>query len=102
MAEYTCIKGPCAATITLLLNKKEYKLTLDWSYDSYYYKFEDESWITLSYGPKGKENEIENEIEKINTEKKKEIFQKLCEYSYRDITDSQAYECIQKLKLLKI
>jgi hypothetical protein len=80
MEVFTHSKGIAAANLHLSKddNKMIGQLTLDWSYDSFYFKYKDEPWIILSYGPRGNKHEFE----KIDSEDKKIIFSKLRNYAF--------------------
>ena len=53
------------------------QLTLDWSFDSFYFKYKNEPWIILSYGSRGKTHEPE----KFDSEEKKCVFSQLKNYA---------------------
>ncbi len=83
MEVFAHTKGPYAASVYLSTDDKKIigQLTLDWSYDSFYFKYKDEPWIILSYGPRGDKDEFE----KIDTEDKKIIFSKLKNFASLNI-----------------
>ncbi len=93
---YEFTKGPAAATISITVDNLKCQLTLDWSYDSFYYKYKDDLWTTLSCGPKG----YKHEIEKINTQDKMRIFKILADYAYIELSgySGQADISISKLR----
>ncbi len=67
-------KGPAAAHSYLIINGQQTcQVTLDWSYDGIYYKYNDNPWIILSIGPKTQTHDLD----KIDTEDKKKIFKYL-------------------------
>jgi len=66
-------KGPAAAHIYLTPNFYDYEccqLTLDWSYDGVYFKYQNDTWITLSIG----KNTKTHDIDRIDTDDKKKVF----------------------------
>ena len=91
----TLSKGPAAAHAYLMIDNNKYNvLTLDWSYDSVYFKYNDK-WITLSIGSK---TEI-NEIDKIDTDDKKKIFKTLAMYILYELP---SYSIISDISLLHL
>ncbi len=95
---YECTKGPAAATITVTVNGSLCQLTLDWSYDSFYYKYKNDSWVILSYGSKGDKHEPE----KINTQDKKIIFKVLADYAFVELSGYSTNADISLSKLREI
>jgi hypothetical protein len=70
--------GPAAANAYNDNNNTQ--LTIDWSYDGIYFKY-DNTWITLSIGPKT----INHEMSKIDTAIMKYTFKKLCLYAIEEL-----------------
>ena len=64
---YIFTSGPAASNTYLTTKKGESQLTFDWTYDSIYFKFDNEKWINI--------NLISfNGKELIDTKEKKNIF----------------------------
>jgi hypothetical protein len=95
--KYSFTKGPCAAHVYLTNNTDESigSLTLDWSYDSFYFKYKNDPWVVLSYGSRGDKNQPE----KIDTKDKKNIFLKLKKYALY-ILVNHSTECDKALDKL--
>jgi len=62
------------------------QLTLDYPYDSFYFKFMNEPWIIISYGQKGDKNELD----KINTCEKRNMFDRLRKFAAKTIDDKDS------------
>lgn len=73
------IKGPYASTIDD--NETTSKLTIDWSYEGLYFKYRDNSYITLSLGSKTPKYEIH----KLDTQESVIIFIKLCHFALKEL-----------------
>tara|TARA_Y100001954_G_C15698295_1_gene546416 strand:+ start:622 stop:942 length:321 start_codon:yes stop_codon:yes gene_type:complete len=81
--------GPAASHTYITYNEKETQITFDWSYDSVYFKFPDETkWYTIN---------LSNPVyEIINTEEKLHIFrlmvnnvnENLKNYEYNGVSDA--------------
>ncbi len=91
--------GPAACNV---YDSENNQLTIDWAYDSAYYKHNNCEWITISLGS----STILCEIYKINTVDMIEKFKKLCLYAYTningysDISDKALILLKKKLKNL--
>lgn len=79
MEVFTQSIGQCASHFYLTSNQNTIgQLTLDWSYDSFYFKYKNEPWIVLSYGTRGNKHEPE----KFDSEEKKFVFSQLKNYAF--------------------
>ena len=93
--------GPAASNI---YDNEENQLTIDWSFDAVYYKYNNGDWITISLGPK---TEI-CEMYKINNVIIQEKFKNLCLYAftkikgYSEISDKALEILKKKLKMLEV
>ena len=100
--------GPYAATI--YDNETDSKLIIDWSCDSLYFKYRDDSYITLSIGHgealTSSPVKIPNsEIHKLNTQESINTFTKLCQVALKElngysvISDNALFEIKKMLDL---
>ena len=81
---FTSNKGPAAANLYLNTNDgMQSTLTLDWSFDSFYYKYKNDPWITLSYGPNGDKHESDKIIN--STDDYKSVFIELAKYAMTEL-----------------
>ena len=92
-------KGPCAANAYLYINDIQVgHLVLDWSYDGVYFKYYNDTWITLSIGPETKKHEINL----INTEYKIRFFKYLASQFFDKLQNysEKSNESLLELKTL--
>ena len=58
-----------------------HQLTVDWSYDGVYFKYNQEEWITLSIGQRTENHQIEC----LDTSDKKKIFKEMSEFTAENL-----------------
>lgn len=99
MEVFTNTVGPYASHFNLASSDNNYigQLTLDWSYDSFYFKYKNEPWIILSYGPRGDRHEPE----KFDCEDKIIIFSKLGDYAFSVLNNTTYKDAIIALEKLQ-
>ena len=77
--EYNITKGPAASNTYIKYQGEEIgKLTLDWSYNSIYFKYNQDSWITIKLG---------DSLEIIDTDEKKELFKNMANFTIVELKD---------------
>ena len=71
--EFKITKGPAASNTYVTFQDREIAtLTLDWSYNSIYFKYDQEAWISIELG---------GSLDIIDTDEKKKLFKKLAEFT---------------------
>lgn len=76
-------------------NNTEIQLTLDWNFDSIYFKYSN-TWIILSYGPKGNINQIH----KIDNPQKISFFKSVAFHTLNTFKSfsTESENCIKELR----